>query len=519
MPSQPTLPLLGIALLLSLPVLAQQPPLPEGAESRVGSVGDPAKLPGIYRVELSPDGQTLATRGADQIVRVWDLTTGKERFPLDGHEDRVYDLAFSRDGKRIVTVSPGADEKILLWDTRTGKLVKEMEQAGRVVRFSPAGDQLWVAGQEAVTFYDADSGHELRKTEIPRTQIPLAISRDGKLLAEFRSAHPTTINYPILLRDLTNGVRRRALPGLQAYPVMAAFSPDGNYLAACGRREAKVHLWGVGEDQEHHLLINHREPVQAIAFSPDGRQLATASWDHTLCVWEVITAKPIMVLQGHTEHVCAVGFSPRGDKLVSGASGRTDNSALVWNLPGLLYPPGIAPDAWNASTADHVWDQLAAEDPKTAYPAIGTLLAAPERALALVQAKLGLEEVEEQDVSGLIAQLNHEDFFVREQAHKQLVALKDIARNELEAALADPSSAEVRYRIRQILQSSLANRNLTAVEWRRMNRVIQTLELLASPPSLELLRAIAAGHPDSQVIHQAGLAVSRVKRWQGAAER
>ncbi|MEV8630905.1 hypothetical protein AB0395_04540, partial [Streptosporangium sp. NPDC051023] len=79
-------------------------------------------------------------------------------------------------------------------------------------------------------------------------------------------------------------------------------------------------------------LTGHQDNVSAVAFSPDGSRLATASWDNTARVWEAKTGKLITTLTGHQDRVWEVAFSPDGTRLATASS---DNTARVWdvNLP------------------------------------------------------------------------------------------------------------------------------------------------------------------------------------------
>ncbi|MEK6237004.1 MAG: hypothetical protein N2C14_20035, partial [Planctomycetales bacterium] len=349
------------------------------------------------------------------------------------------------------------------------------------------------------------------KTPLSRTRIPLAISQDGRLLAEFRSAHPTTINYPIILRDPETATEKKTLAGLQAYPLAARFSPDGSRLVACGRRENRVLLWETNGAGEPLTLINHAAPVQAVAFSQDGRQLVTASWDKTVCVWEVVTAKPIAKLAGHTEHVCAVNFSRRGRFLASGASGKTDNTVLVWNLRELLLRPSVSPDKLDAEALAEAWKQLTAEDPKQAYPAMGSLTAAPGRAVAFLRDQLNVKPLGADGIAVLIRQLDDEDFFVRDAAHRKLLTLRDAADKPLRQALLTTQSPEVGYRIRAILQASGSKSTLGEPERRRMHRAVQVLELIGSDDAQALLSALASGHIDPGVMKESASSLDRLQ--------
>jgi WD40 repeat protein len=106
-----------------------------------------------------------------------------------------------------------------------------------------------------------------------------------------------------------------------------AFSPDGRTLAS-GSWDG-VRMWDIASGQARTTLTGHTQQVMAVAFSPDGRTLASGSYDRTIRLWDVATEVTRTVLPGHVNTVLALSFSPDGRTL---ASGSWDGEVRLWDL-------------------------------------------------------------------------------------------------------------------------------------------------------------------------------------------
>jgi len=242
---------------------------------------------GAYAVAASRDGKSLAA-SSDASIQMWETATGEHQATLEGHEGAVFGLAWSRDGRELV--SSGFDTVVRVWD---------------------------VAGRKARQVLDLPA----QEHDTAGPVQALAVTADGQLMAtaeELGTIH---------LREAASGklVRKLASPGADVLAL--AFSPDGQTLAA-GSRDGSMRLWDARRGELRATLMDDNGEIAAIAWSPDGALVAAACGNKTVRIWKPATGKVVAVLEGHTDNVLAVAFAPDG-RLVSGSG---DATALVWDV-------------------------------------------------------------------------------------------------------------------------------------------------------------------------------------------
>jgi WD40 repeat protein/serine/threonine protein kinase len=284
----------------------------------------------VSAVAFSPDGRHLAAAGHDHTVRVWDVATGRTVRTLAGHADVVYGLAYSPDGGRLATAS--WDHTVKLWDAEDGRelltLRGHTERVSRVA-FSPDGRRLASLGADAVKVWDAATGAELRTlgSEGGPNRYGLAYSPDGRHVAV------TTDQPAVVLWDVDAGRVERVFRGHTSTVKNVAFSSDGRLLASGAgdlvRSEpGEVKVWVVATGLEVFDLRGHTDPIYGVAFSPDGRRLASASQDRTTKIWDLSTGREALTLRAHTDTVRSVAFSPDGRRLASACA---DGTITLWD--------------------------------------------------------------------------------------------------------------------------------------------------------------------------------------------
>ncbi|MEH2425326.1 MAG: hypothetical protein V7K48_31815 [Nostoc sp.] len=279
----------------------------------------------VWSVSFSPDGKTLASGSADATIKLWNLETGKEIRTLTGHDNNVRSVSFSPDSK---TLASGSDDKtIKLWNLETGKEIRTLtghDNWVSSVSFSPDGKTLASGSADAtIKLWNLETGKEIHTlTGHDNSVFSVSFSPDGKTLAS-GSADKT-----IKLWNLETGKEIRTLTGHDNFVWSVSFSPDGKTLAS-GSDDKTIKLWNLETGKEIHTLTGHDNYVRSVSFSPDSKTLASGSADATIKLWNLETGKEIRTLTGHDNWVSSVSFSPDGKTL---ASGSRDKTIKLWNL-------------------------------------------------------------------------------------------------------------------------------------------------------------------------------------------
>jgi WD40 repeat protein len=294
----------------------------------------------VRGVAWSPDGKRLATGSWDHTAKVWDAGTGKELRTLIGHSDHVTSVAWSPDGKRLVTGSGDSTAKV--WDAEAGKVLLTLvghTDHIEAVAWSPDGERLATASVDrAAIVWDAGSGRaSLTLRGHSTTIMAVAWSPDGKRLATGSADHTAKVWDP--------GSDRELLALKDGSPIMmsVAWSPDGRRLATGSadfednNPENPRASFGNGTKEwdavsgELLRAFDHDDDVWSVAWSRDGKRLATGGWGDMAKVWDAQTGHRLGCLQasnGSRPWVTSVAWSPDGRRLATGSLGMV---AKLWD--------------------------------------------------------------------------------------------------------------------------------------------------------------------------------------------
>ncbi len=226
----------------------------------------------IYRASFSPNSQYVATAGADNQVKIWEVDSGRLWKTLSGHRGHAFSARFSPNNRQVVTTG---GYRAQIWEVSTGSQIRTLighTQRTHSAAFSPDGKVIVTTSEDGTAkLWDAQNGQEIRTIDI---------SDDG------------------------------------VYE--AVFSPNGRTVAI-GGKNGLLGLWNVATGRQIRTFDGHSRAITSVCFSPDGKLLATASIDNTARIWEVASGRLLRTLQGN--EVREARFSPDGQYLVTANAG------------------------------------------------------------------------------------------------------------------------------------------------------------------------------------------------------
>jgi WD40 repeat protein len=389
---------------------------------------------------FSGDGGLLVESLSDSrtrkpLIRLFNVGTGQEVRKFEGQTGDVRQLAFSSDGKTVAAASSnflptGQVHDLRVWEAATGKSLWHVEEAKAWLQglaFSPNGKVLAAMDPfGAVVYYEAASGRELRR----------------------QAAQPGTNNASML-----------------------TFSPDGRLLAIAAydlnARTSHLRLYEVASGTMRHEFNGHDSNVTALAFSADGKRLATGGNDTTILLWD---------LTGDTDEV---------------AKGKP-----------------------TAEELGRLWEALNDADGRAAFKAMRRMELAPAETAELLAKNVKPEDGKGtgDEITRLIAALDDDSFDQRQSAHKQLAALGKSVEEPLKKALAAKPSAEAKRAIEDLLDKMKDKGQGPPTELIRPLRAVEVLEDLGTPEAKKLLETLSKGRAEAPLTSAAREALGRLER-------
>lgn len=333
----------------------------------------------IRTVDYAPDGSQIASGSEDKTIRFWNPNTGELMKELKGHQGMVWALAFSPRGRTLA--SGGFDNKLIIWNASTGTSLQTLNAhqdvltslsyapdtsflvtgsydktlklwpaieppipaladlnlndgsgapAARFVLFTPDGKRMITGNQNRqIRLWDLETGRVIKQVIQDRGVSFGALDADGKLLA--------TSGYggACYLFDVESLKLRKTFDKESGENTTVALSPNGQVLVS-GARDGSLTIWDTDSGAKIQELPRLELPIEGLAFSPDGKLLASTSGDYkqhtkpgTVKLWNTETWDEVANLPGPTQKMRAIQFSPDGKTLIAGGS---QSELLVYNV-------------------------------------------------------------------------------------------------------------------------------------------------------------------------------------------
>ncbi len=391
---------------------------------------------------------------------------------------------------------------------KDGKIVHQFgrnEHGVNALAQSPDGTMLASASSDKVIrLWEAATGKELRRFTGHKAELgSLAFSPDRTLLASGGGFKDEAI----LLWDLKSGKQLRRLEGHGHVVTGLAFAIDGQSLLSASTDHTIRH-WDLSTGKESWQWRERRGAggFTSLALSRDGRFFIAGCQNNSAYLFEMATGKEIKQFVGHGGPVLAVAFSPHGRTI---ASGGMDSTALVWDLTGRLQDGRLPIVRLENKELEALWGLLGGAEPRPAYQALWTLVAADRQAVRFLNDRLfPAPKVDEGRVQQLVTRLEDAQFSVREKATKELEFLGDGTGPVLRKALAKQFNLEPRRR----LELLLAKLDPLSPQSLRRSRAITVLEHIGAPEVRKVLQILAKGAPQARLTKEAQAAVRRLAK-------
>jgi hypothetical protein len=351
--------------------------------------------------------------------------------------------------------------------------------------------------------------------------VSVSFTADSRTLVVRDEDHLVTV------WDVASGKKRRQFsiaglidpsPPARGMSYTTELSPDGRLLAVglqVLRSPEKKEQTGIlpvletTNGKEICRFITANDGACQLAFSPDGKSLAWGGWsDGTVYLGEIATGGQRLHFAGHLGNVSALAFSLDAKMLISGSQ---DTTALVWDLTGRLESSRRNDKPLSANDLNRLWDTLAAEDAEAGFRAIQSLAADPERGVDYLRSRMApVPVVDEERLKRLIADLESDQFAVRDNASRELEKLGESALQALRKAIEDHPGLETRRRLDSLIEMQEGEEWKPSAERRRIRRALEVLERAGTAEARRVLTTLASGAPGAWLTLDAKAALERL---------
>jgi WD40 repeat protein len=494
----------------------------------------------ITALDLDRAGLVAATGDENGVIRLWDLSAGKELGIAPGPIWPPHQIAAAKPANEIYVAYQNGP--VQAWGESAGSESSAVGNATGLPGVLAAGGRFAaVADAAGISIYELPDNKARVRVELRAgDRSVMALDSQGKQIACVAEDKSLSV----LSTATRKAVWRRE--GLQTPPRSLQFSLDGRLLAGCAGNDTLV-VWDGASGKEVHHLVESGADIVDWALSADGSLAATGHPDGIVRIWRVDSGRLLHLLDGHPGPVGAVAFSRDGRMLAAGSwlsmrlweveSGK--ERLRIFDLPGActaatflsggksmlvgmsntqvlrvsIVPPDLETRAVTAAELDGLWLDLESSDAGRAYRAITALASRPESAIALLRKRLQpvavLSTAQQRQQDEAIEKLGNDQFTVRQEAARFLEQLGDAAEPALRRALTKSPSSEARAQLQNLLDKLSTDEK--SQQRLRVLRACEVLERLATPGATQLLADLAKGAGGSWLTVTAEAALRRLE--------
>jgi eukaryotic-like serine/threonine-protein kinase len=294
----------------------------------------------VLKIAWSPDGKKIASASADKTVHIWNPTSKTPTLIYRNHSKPVSAVAWSPDGSRIVSGS--WDTTVQVWNVKTGRKLltfRGFSQEVSSVAWSPDGKIIACGSLDTtVQVRQADSGSRLfmysghtgpvHAVVWSPSNYPSPSEGGWRIASASGAAVNADVDNTVQIWNALNGDNPLIYHDHYYFVNDVAWSPDGKKIASASA-DTNVQVWNVSTGSNILTYRGHSNKVNAVAWSPNSTRIASASDDRTVQIWDATTGETIFTYQGHTKEVSSVAWSPNSTRI---ASAGFDGTVHVWNV-------------------------------------------------------------------------------------------------------------------------------------------------------------------------------------------